>query len=77
MKNSSLFMKTSRSILLAGMVFGIAVPFMPKAARVQAVLPGAAQAVARAPEPPLVAQRSLAAECLARVDPREPANHRP
>ena len=51
---------------------------MPKAARVQAVLPGAAQAVAQVPEPPLVAQHSPVEECLARVEqPREPANRRP
>ena len=51
---------------------------MLKAARVQVVLPGAAQAVAQVPEPPLVAQHSPVEECLARADQcREPARRHP
>lgn len=50
---------------------------MPKAARVQAVLPGAAQAVAQVQEPLVVAQR-LVAECLGRAQQcQEPARRRP
>jgi len=51
---------------------------MPKAARVQAVLPGAVQAVAQVQEPLVVAQRSLVAECLARAQQsQEPARRHP